>query len=110
MTPQHTHPTPKSSLHKCAIFLDAKIVSECDQENHNHNLQTTSWHREEEPHDIHETPGRQAKQNNQLSLPHRDDCKLEWTQSKAQQSREQSQNPTMGVAINKESTPTEPPP
>ena len=23
----------------------------------------------------HETPGRQTKQSNQLSLPHRDDCK-----------------------------------
>ena len=23
----------------------------------------------------HETPGRQTKQNNQLSLPHQDDCK-----------------------------------
>ena len=24
---------------------------------HNHNLQTTPWHREEEPHNNHETPG-----------------------------------------------------
>ena len=42
---------------------------------HNHKLQTNPWHREEEPHNNHETPGRQTKQSNQLSLPHQDDCK-----------------------------------
>ena len=41
---------------------------------HNHKLQTTLWHREEEPLNHHETPGRQIKQSNQLSLPHQDDC------------------------------------
>ena len=41
---------------------------------HNHKLQTTLWHREEEPLNHHETPGRQFKQSNQLSLPHQDDC------------------------------------
>ena len=41
----------------------------------NHKLQTNPLHREEEPHNNHETTGRQTKQNNQLSLPHRDDCK-----------------------------------
>ena len=53
---------------------------------HNHKPQTTPWHREEEPinhHETpgrqitinhHETPGRQIKQSNQLSLPHQDDC------------------------------------
>ena len=35
---------------------------------HNHKLQTTPWHREEEPLNHHETPGRQIKQSNQLSL------------------------------------------
>ena len=40
---------------------------------HNHKLQTTLWHREEEPLNHHETPGRQIKQSNQLSLPHQDD-------------------------------------
>ena len=39
-----------------------------------HKPQTTSWHREEEPLNHHETPGRQIKQSNQLSLPHQDDC------------------------------------
>ena len=34
-----------------------------------------AWHREEEPHNNHETPGRQTKQSNQLSHPYRDDCK-----------------------------------
>ena len=41
---------------------------------HNHKPQTTLWHREEEPLNHHETPGRQTKQSNQLSLPHQDDC------------------------------------
>ena len=41
---------------------------------HNHKLQTTPWHREEERLNHHETPGRQIKQSNQLSLPHQDDC------------------------------------
>ena len=36
---------------------------------HNHKMQTTPWHREEEPLNHHETPGRQIKQSNQLSLP-----------------------------------------
>ena len=40
---------------------------------HNHKPQTTPWHGEEEPLN-HETPGRQIKQSNQLSLPHQDDC------------------------------------
>ena len=42
---------------------------------HNHKLQKKTWHREEEPQNNHETPGRQTKQINQLSLSHRDDCK-----------------------------------
>ena len=41
---------------------------------HNHKPQTTQWHREEEPLNHHETPERQIKQSNQLSLPHQDDC------------------------------------
>ena len=42
---------------------------------HNLKLQTNPWYREEEPHNNHETPGMQTKQSNQLSPPHRDDCK-----------------------------------
>ena len=41
---------------------------------HNHKPQTTPWHREEEPPNLHETPGRQPKQSIQLPLPHQDDC------------------------------------
>ena len=37
------------------------------------NRRQTS-HREEEPHNHHQTPGRQIKQSIQLSLPHQDDC------------------------------------
>ena len=42
---------------------------------HNHKLQINQWHHEEEPHNNHDTQGRQTKQSNQLSLPHQDDCK-----------------------------------
>ena len=42
---------------------------------HNHKRQTNPCHCEEESHNHHETPGRQAKQSNQLSLPHQDNCK-----------------------------------
>ena len=42
---------------------------------HNQKLKTNPWHREEEAHNNHETPGRQTKRSNQLSLPHQDDCK-----------------------------------
>ena len=42
-------------------------------------LQTTLWHHEEEPLNHHETPGRQIKQSNQLSLPHQDDCNTRMT-------------------------------
>ena len=41
---------------------------------YNHKPQKTLWHREEELLNHHETQGRQIKQNNQLSLPHQDDC------------------------------------
>ena len=37
---------------------------------HNHKLQTTHRHREDEPLNHHETP---VKQSNQFSLPHQDD-------------------------------------
>ena len=64
---------------------------------HNHKLQTNPWHREEEPHNNHETPGRQTKKSNQLSHPMEMIAKLEWTQSNVQQNIEQLQTPTMGV-------------
>ena len=38
---------------------------------HNHKLQTN----EKESTNNHETPERQTKQSNQLSLTHKDDCK-----------------------------------
>ena len=77
---------------------------------HNHKLQTTPWYREEEPLNHHETPGRQIKQSNQLSLPIKMIAILEWTQSNVQQNIEQLQTPTMGVTTNKKSTTPEPPP
>ena len=48
-----------------------KIVSEYDQEI---RQSQTADNLEEEPPNHHETPGRQIKQSNQLSLPHQDDC------------------------------------
>ena len=52
-----------------------KIVKEYDQEIQKSQTALNPWHLEEEPHNNHETPGRQTKQSNQLSLPYRDDCK-----------------------------------
>ena len=47
---------------------------------YNHKPQTNPWYQEEEPLNIHETPGRQTKQSNQPSLlSNQDDFKLEWT-------------------------------
>ena len=52
----------------------AKIVCTYDQEIP--QSQTANpWHREEEPHNNHEKPGRQTKHSNHLSLPHQDYCK-----------------------------------
>ena len=51
-----------------------KIVSEYDQEIPQSQTADNPWHREEEPLNHHETPGRQIKQSNQLSLPHQDNC------------------------------------
>ena len=52
------------------IMFEYEIVREYDQE----IPQLQTWHWEEEPHNNYETPGRQTKQSNQLSLPHQDDC------------------------------------
>ena len=65
---------------------------------HNHKPQTNPWHHEEESHNHRETPGRQTKQNNQLSLLHQDYCK---SRMNVQQNIEQLQSPTMRVTINK---------
>ena len=40
----------------------------------NHKPQTTPWHRDEEPLNHHETPGKQINQIDQLSFSHQDDC------------------------------------
>ena len=55
------------------VEKDAKIVSMI-RKYHNHKPQATPLHRKEEPLNHHETPGRQIKQGNQLSLPHQDEC------------------------------------
>ena len=63
---------PKLAV-KVQLYL-SKIVSEYDQEIPQSQTADIPWHREEEPLNHHETPGRQIKQSNQLSLPHQDDC------------------------------------
>ena len=45
--------------------MNAKIVSEYDQEIPQSQTADNPWHREEEPLNHHETPGRQIKQSNQ---------------------------------------------
>ena len=45
------------------------------RKNNYHEPQTNPWHQEEEPHNHHETLGRQTKQSSQLPLPHEDDSK-----------------------------------
>ena len=45
------------------------------EKKHNHKLHTNTWHREEEPHNNHESPGRQTQQSNQLSVSNEDACK-----------------------------------
>ena len=78
----------KVELHKVSAFilpfvahspttLTNKKVSEYNQEIPQSQTaeKPIPRHREEEPHYNHETPGRQTKQSNQLSLPHQDDCK-----------------------------------
>ena len=62
---------------------------------HNHKPQTTPWHLEEEPLNHHETPGRQIKQSNQLSLPYQDDCNT----SNIQQNIEQLQKSHFALQI-----------
>ena len=76
----------------------------------NRKLQTNPWHRKEEPHNNHETPGRQTKPSNQLSLPIKDDCKTRIGIKHVQQNIEQIHTPTMEVTINNEPRTTEPRP
>ena len=60
-------------MHQLHDFLHRRN-SEYDQEIPQSQTADTRWHCEEEPPNHHETPGRQIKQSNQLSLPHQDDC------------------------------------
>ena len=76
---------------------------------HNHKLQTTLWHREEEPLNHHETPRRQIKQSNQLSFPHQDDCNTR-TDRKQRTTKHITITDFHNVTMNKKSTTTEPPP
>ena len=68
---------------------------------HDHKLQKTPWHCVEEQLNHHETPGRQIKQSNQLSLPHQDDFNSRTDKSNLQHNIEQLQTHTMGITITK---------
>ena len=68
--------------YRLGVFRIQRVKSNSDikiesmiRKYHNHKLQTNPWQREEEPHNNHETLGRQTKQSNQFSLLHQDDCK-----------------------------------
>ena len=57
------------SMNNCS-----KIVNEYDQEIPQSQTADNPTAPKEEPLNHRETPGRQIKQSNQLSLPHQDDC------------------------------------
>ena len=60
-------------------LIHSKIVSMI-RKYHTHKLQTNPWHHEEEPHNNHETPGRQNKAKQPaMSSPLR--C-LDWTRKR----------------------------
>ena len=59
--------------------LGSKIVSEYDQEIPQSQTADNLRHREEELLNHHQTPERQIKQSNQLSLPNKMIAILEWT-------------------------------
>ena len=63
----------------------------------NHKLQTNLRHREEEPHNNHETQKDKQSKATSSRFPIEMIAKLEWTQRNAQQNIE-----TMGVTINNE--------
>ena len=56
--------------------MACKIVSEYDQGIPQSKTADNPMYREEEPLNHHETPVRQIKQSNQLSLPHQYDCNI----------------------------------
>ena len=76
---------------------------------HNHKPQTTPWHRKEEPLNHRETPGRQIKQSNQLSLPHQDDCNTRMD-IKERTTKHRTITDSHNGSNKKKSTTTEPPP
>ena len=75
---------------------------------HNHKLQINLWHREEEPHNNHETQGRHHSRATSSLFPIKMIAKVEWTQSNAQHKRK-LQNLTMGATINNKLKRTEAP-
>ena len=62
------------TIKKAALTADPEIVSEYDLEKPQSQTADNPVAPREEPLNHHDTPGRQIKQSNQLSLPHQDDC------------------------------------
>ena len=72
---EHINQDIKGNKAKIRIQKYIKIVSEYDQViPQSQTADKNPSHREEEPHNNYETPGRQTKQSNQLSLLNQDDC------------------------------------
>ena len=66
---------------------------------HNHKLQINPWLREEEQHNNQKTHEDKLTKAISSSLPIKMTAKPEWTQSNAQQYKEQLQNPTTGATL-----------
>ena len=66
----------QADAHIWAFLCTLKKVNEYDQDIPQSQTADNPWYRKEESHNKHETPGRQTKQSNHLSLPHQDDCKI----------------------------------
>ena len=60
---------------KRVLLQTVKLVSEYDQEIPHSQTADKPMATRRRATNNHETPGRQTKQSNQLSLPHQDDCK-----------------------------------
>ena len=99
----HDNPYP-------TLFMNLKRMVEYEKRKYDQKIPQShtadhTRHREEDCN----TPGRQSKATSSL-FPIKMIAKLERTHSNVQQNMEQTQNPTMGAAINNKSTATEPPP
>ena len=83
-----------------SLMARSQLIVSMIRKNQSHKLQTNPWHREEESQQSRDTSKTNKAKQPALPSPNEVIVKLEWTESNAQQNKEQLQNPTMGVAIN----------